>query len=94
VDLDGGKDVLGIWVGENESAKFWGTVLNGLKTRGVEDIFILCTDNLTGFSAAIEAVYPKHNCIVHQLAQLQQIRLLQGFEGAHDRPENRLRRRG
>ncbi len=70
IDLDGRKDVLGMWVGENESAKFWGTVLNGLKNRGVEDIFIACTDNLTGFSAAIEAVYPRteiQNCIIHQL---------------------------
>ena len=70
IDLDGKKDVLGMWVGENESAKFWATVLNGLKNRGVEDIFIACTDNLTGFSAAIEAVFPKteiQNCIVHQL---------------------------
>ena len=48
--------ILGMWVGENESAKFWATVLNGLKNRGVEDIFIACTDNLTGFSSAIEAV--------------------------------------
>ena len=46
----------GMWVGENESAKFWATVLNGLKNRGVVDIFIACTDNLTGFSSAIEAV--------------------------------------
>ena len=70
IDLDGKKDVLGMWVGENESAKFWATVLNGLKNRGVEDIFIACTDNLTGFSAAIEAVFPKteiQNCIIHQL---------------------------
>lgn len=70
IDLDGHKDVLGMWVGENESAKFWATVLNSLKNRGVEDIFIACTDNLTGFSAAIEAVYPKteiQNCIIHQL---------------------------
>lgn len=70
VDLDGRKDVLGMWVGENESAKFWATVLNGLKNRGVEDIFIACTDNLTGFSSAIETVYPKteiQNCIIHQL---------------------------
>ena len=70
IDLDGKKDVLGMWVGENESAKFWATVLNGFKNRGVEDIFIACTDNLTGFSAAIEAVFPKteiQNCIVHQL---------------------------
>jgi putative transposase len=70
VDLDGKKDVLGMWVGENESAKFWATVLNGLRNRGVEDIFIACTDNLTGFSAAIEAVFPKteiQNCIIHQI---------------------------
>ena len=70
IDLDGHKDVLGMWVGENESAKFWATVLNSLKNRGVEDIFIACTDNLTSFSAAIEAVYPKteiQNCIIHQL---------------------------
>ena len=57
-------------IGENESAKYWATVLNGLKNRGVEDIFIACTDNLTGFSAAIGAVFPKteiQNCIIHQL---------------------------
>lgn len=70
VNLDGKKDVLGMWVGENESAKFWATVLNNLKNRGVEDIFIACTDNLTGFTATIEAVFPKtdiQNCIIHQL---------------------------
>lgn len=70
INLEGQKDVLGMWVGENESAKFWANVLNNLKNRGVEDIFIACTDNLTGFSAAIEAVYPKteiQNCIIHQI---------------------------
>ena len=70
IDLGGRKDVLGMWVGENESAKFWATVLNGLKNRGVEDIFIACTDNLTGFDAAIHATFPKteiQNCIIHQL---------------------------
>ena len=70
VNLDGRKDVLGMWVGENESAKFWATVLNGLKNRGIEDIFIACTDNLTGFDAAIHAVFPQteiQNCIIHQL---------------------------
>lgn len=70
INLDGKKDVLGMWIGENESAKFWATVLNSLKNRGVEDIFIACTDNLAGFSAAIEAVYPKteiQNCIIHQI---------------------------
>jgi transposase-like protein len=70
INLDGRKDVLGMWVGEHESAKYWATILNGLRNRGVEDIFIACTDNLTGFSAAIEAVFPKteiQNCIVHQI---------------------------
>ena len=70
IDLDGRKDVLGMWVGENESAKYWATVLNTLKNRGLEDILIACTDNLTGFSQAIEAIYPKtdiQNCIIHQL---------------------------
>ena len=70
IDLDGRKDVLGMWVGENESAKYWASVLNSLRNRGVEDIFIACTDNLTGFSNAIEAVFPKteiQNCIIHQL---------------------------
>jgi transposase-like protein len=70
VNLDGHKDVLGMWVGENESAKFWAAVLNGLRNRGVEDIFIACTDNLSGFSEAIEAVFPKteiQNCIIHQI---------------------------
>lgn len=70
LDLDGRKDVLGMWVGENESAKFWASVLNSLRNRGVQDIFIACTDNLTGFSTAIEAVFPKteiQNCIIHQL---------------------------
>ena len=70
IDLDGRKDVLGMWVGENESARFWAAILNGLKNRGVEDIFIACTDNLTGFSSAIEAVFPRteiQNCIIHQL---------------------------
>ena len=70
IDLSGRKDVLGMWVGENESAKYWATVLNSLRNRGVEDVFIACTDNLTGFANAIEAVFPKadiQNCIIHQL---------------------------
>ena len=70
IDLDGRKDVLGMWVGENESAKFWATVLNGLRNLGVEDIFIACTDNLAGFDAAIHATFPQteiQNCIIHQL---------------------------
>ncbi len=70
IDLEGKKDVLGMWNCENESAKFWASVLNSLRNRGVQDIFIACTDNLTGFSSAIEAVFPKtdiQNCIIHQI---------------------------
>ena len=70
IGLDGKKDVLGMWVGENESAKFWANVLNNMRNRGVEDILIACTDNLTGFSQAINAVFPQtdiQNCIIHQL---------------------------
>ena len=70
VDLDGNKDVLGIWIGENESAKFWLSVLNELRNRGVSDILIVCVDNLTGFTEAIAACYPEaevQKCIVHQI---------------------------
>ena len=70
VDLDGNKDVLGMWIGENESSKFWLSVLNELRNRGVEDILIISVDNLTGFSDAIRASYPKteiQKCIVHQI---------------------------
>lgn len=70
VDLDGCKDVLGIWIGEHETSKFWLTVLNELKNRGVDDILICCVDNLRGFSEAIGACFPEteiQKCIVHQI---------------------------
>lgn len=70
IDLEGHKDVLGIWIGENESAKFWLHVLNELRNRGVQDILIACVDNLNGFSEAISACYPKteiQKCIIHQI---------------------------
>ena len=70
INMDGLKEVLGMWVGENESAKFRLSVMNGLKNRGVEDILIACVDGLTGFPAAIEEVYPKteiQQCIIHQI---------------------------
>lgn len=70
VQMDGIRDVLGMWVGENESAKFWLSLLNSLRNRGVEDILIACVDGLTGFTNAIEAVYPKteiQQCIIHQI---------------------------
>ncbi len=67
---DGLKEVLGMWISENESASFWMTVLTDLKARGVEDILIACTDNLKGFTAAINGVFPRtitQLCIVHQI---------------------------
>ena len=70
VNSEGKKDVLGIYIGGNESAKFWLTVLNDLKNRGVKDILIASVDGLTGFSDAIKAVYPHtdiQRCIIHQI---------------------------
>lgn len=70
IDLEGQKDVLGIWIGEHESAKFWLNVLNELKNRGVKDILLISVDNLTGISEAIAACFPKtqiQKCIVHQI---------------------------
>jgi len=70
IDLEGYKDILGIRIGDNESAKFWLGVLNDLRNRGVEDVLIFCVDGLTGLEEAIEAVYPKaevQRCIIHQL---------------------------
>ena len=70
INMEGMKEVLGMWVGENESAKFWLSVMNSLKNRGLEDILIACVDGLTGFTNAIEAVYPNteiQQCIIHQI---------------------------
>lgn len=70
IDMEGHRDVLGMYVGENESAKFWLTILNSLKNRGVEDILIACVDGLSGFPQSIEAAYPEtevQQCIVHQI---------------------------
>jgi len=70
VDLEGHKQPLGMWIGENEGAKFWMSVLTELKSRGVEDILIACVDGLTGFPQAIEAVYPDTRvqlCIIHMV---------------------------
>jgi transposase-like protein len=69
-DLEGKKDVLGIWVGATESAKYWLSLLNGLKSRGVQDILIASVDGLTGFSEAIAAAFPKtevQRCVIHQI---------------------------
>jgi len=68
VSTDGFKDVLGIWIGENESAKFWLGTFNDLKNRGVKDALIICSDGLTGIKEAINAAFPnalQQRCIVH-----------------------------
>lgn len=71
VDLDGQRDVLGHWVGEGaEGANFWLSVVTDLQARGVEDILIACVDGLSGFKAAIQAVFPHthmQRCIIHQV---------------------------
>ena len=70
INMDGQKEVLSIQVGENGSAKYWLSVLNELKNRGVKDILIICADGLSGIKEAIAAAYPKteyQRCIVHQV---------------------------
>jgi transposase-like protein len=70
VNFEGKKEVLGLWIAENEGAKFWMGVLNELKNRGVQDILIACMDGLTGFPEAVRAVFPNTRvqlCIVHMV---------------------------
>ncbi len=70
INLEGKKEIIGIWIGENETSKYWLTVLNDIKKRGVEDVLIFAIDGLNGFNEAIKAVYPKaevQRCIVHQI---------------------------
>ena len=59
IDMNRKKDILGMYVGENERAKYWLSIINELKSRGVQDILIACVDGLNGFPQAIEAFYPK-----------------------------------
>ena len=70
INTEGRKELLGLWIEKNEGAKFWLKVMNELKNRGVQDIFIACCDGLKGFPEAIETVFPKTKvqlCIVHQI---------------------------
>jgi len=70
IDISGKKDILGLWISENEGAKFWLNNFTEMKNRGLKDILIACSDNLTGMSEAISAVYPETEhqlCIVHQI---------------------------
>jgi transposase-like protein len=70
VNMAGQKELLGLWLSENEGAKFWLSVLTELKNRGIKDVFVACVDGLTGFPDAIGAVFPKTQiqlCIVHMV---------------------------
>ena len=70
INIEGFKEILGIWIGEAESSKFWMLVLSDLKQRGVKDILIASVDGLNGFQEAIKAIYPNteiQRCIVHQI---------------------------
>jgi len=70
LNRDGLKEILGMWLGQNESAAFWQGVMTDLKARGVEDILITVTDNLNGFTQAISNIFPEANtqiCVVHQI---------------------------
>ena len=70
INLEGEKELLGLWIAETEGSKFWHSVFNELKNRGVQDCFIACVDGLKGLPEAIEAVYPHTQvqlCIVHKL---------------------------
>jgi len=70
VNMDGERELLGIYISENESARFWLTVMEDLQLRGVDDLLIVSTDNLKGFSEAISSVFPQatvQSCIVHQV---------------------------
>ena len=70
VTVEGNKDILGIWIGENETSKFWLGIMNDLKNRGVLDVLLFSVDGLTGLREAINAAYPKaevQRCIIHQL---------------------------
>ena len=97
VNLDGERDVLGLWFQQTEGAKFWLHVLTDLKTRGVADILFCCVDGLTGFPEAIEATFPHatvQTCLVHQVRSVDAVRVLQGPQTARRRPAQDLHRRG
>ena len=70
INMEGRKEILGIWIGENETSKFWLSVMNELKSRGVKSVYLFCVDGLNGFREAIGAAFPKagiQRCIIHQI---------------------------
>jgi putative transposase len=83
INMEGRKEILGMWMNENESASFWTTVCNELRNRGVEDILIACRDNLSGFSTAIETVFPKTEqqlCVIHQIRNSTKFETIPGTQ--------------
>lgn len=82
VNLLGTKELLGMWMTQNESAKFWVSILTELQNRGLKDIFIACVDGLTGFADAIEAVFPKTSV---QLCIMQMVRNSLSYVSSKDR---------
>lgn len=70
IQMNGRKDISGVWIGENESAKFWLSVMNDLKNCGVKDVYVFCADGLAGFREAINTAFPRsqiQRCIIHQI---------------------------
>ncbi|BCG57061.1 hypothetical protein PUR_04860 [Paenibacillus sp. URB8-2] len=79
-----------MWIGENETSKFWLSVLNDLRSRGVQDILIIYADNLNGFSEAISSCYPKteiQKCIIHQIRNSTRYVSYKDLKKSHRRSE-------
>jgi putative transposase len=90
LNREGKKEVLGMWLGKNESSSFWMSVLTDLKARGVKDMLITATDNLNGFTQTIRSLFPESQtqiCVVHQIRNACKIRCLEGQEGIFCRYE-------
>lgn len=92
IKLDGTKEVMGMWIGGNERAKYWLGVLNEIKNRGTEDIFIVSVDELTGFTDAIHAVSLCRDTALHCPSDslFHEVRLLQGYQAFHGGSEASL----
>ncbi len=90
INTEGQKELLGMWLAENEGEKFWLSVLTELKTRGVQDILIACVDGLKGFPDAINSVFPQPHiqlCIIHMVRNSLEIRSLERLQSRHQRPQ-------
>lgn len=88
------QTLLGMYVGQNESAKFWLSILNGLQNRGVEVILIACVNGLTGFPQAIEAVFPEteiQQCIIHQIRNTTKFKPAENAVSGYDRYHEKWR---